>query len=113
MSYTLRTSGVIVGRSELEERDAARRTARGAFRPGLGYDLVQPIFALRAEAGDPAVRERYRRAREALQLELTDPAGRAIQARELHIGPRSADANAGLEIEVITHDPAFWSANGD
>ena len=44
MSYTLRMSNVIVGRSELEERDATRHTARGAFRPGLGYDLVQPLL---------------------------------------------------------------------
>src|SRR5688572_8546954 len=41
MSYTLTMAGVIVGRSELEMRDAAARIARGAFRPGLGYELAQ------------------------------------------------------------------------
>ena len=60
-------SGVIVGRSELETRDESRHRASGVFRPGLGYELVQPIFdLLQGAAGDADALARYRKARDAL-----------------------------------------------
>ena len=113
MSFTLTMAGVIVGRSELEERDPATRTARGAFRPGLGYELTQPIFALfTARDGDPAALARYRKARGALKLQLTDSAGNRISVRELHVRPDpTADTgHTSLVLEVETDDPAIWNA---
>ena len=95
MPYTLRLRGVIVGRSDLEDadpsRDRARGIARGRFRPSIGYDLVQPIFQLYAEAvptpggavADDAKLERFTRARDALGLELVDATGRAAGTRSI------------------------------
>jgi len=109
MSFTLKMSGVIVGRSELENRDPSRRAASGVFRPGLGYDLAEPIFSLYETAGsDAEALARYRKSRDALRLQLTDSSGRAVDVRELHIRRTASAAAPSLEIE--TDDPAFWSA---
>ena len=108
MSFTLKMSGVVVGRSELENRDATRRVASGVFRPGLGYDLVQPIFDLLETAGDSAeVMSRYRKSRDALRLQLTDLSGSVLTVRELHIR-RNAGSGAPM-LEVETDDPLFWT----
>lgn len=113
MSFTLKMSTVIVGRSELEHRDAARRVAHGAFRPGLGFDLVQPIFDLYDGGSDAAAAARYRKAREALRLQLTDSSGNAVSVREVHIRRDGATGSgtAGYVIEVETDDPAVWGAS--
>ena len=104
-------SGVIVGRSELEVRDADRKIARGAFRPGLGYELAQPVFELYDSAGtDQAAISRYRQARDALKLQLADASGRVVTVRDLRI--RNGPANGGqpsIVLEVETDDPAIWS----
>jgi hypothetical protein len=111
MSFTLTMSGVIVGRSELEVRDSDRRVARGAFRPGLGYELAQPVFELYDAAGnDEAAVARYRQARDALKLQLADATGRVMPVRDLHI--RKGPSNGGqptIVMEVETDDPAIWS----
>ena len=112
MSYTLTMSGVIVGRSELETRDAASQVARGAFRPGLGYELAEPVFALFAQAaGDSHGLAKYRKAREALRLQLADSSGTIVSVRELHVR-KAADYESsptGLVLEVETSDPLIWS----
>ena len=112
MSFTLRMSGVIVGRSELESRDAALGLARGAFRPGMGYELTEPIFALIDGAGDdPEALARYRKARDALRLTLTDSSGVTVSTRSLHVR-RDAGATPGepaLVLEIETDDPQLWS----
>ena len=110
MAYTLFMSGILVGRSELEQTDASRDRARGVFRPGLGYGLVQPIFSLR-DSTEPAARSRYERARAALKLELTGPGGTPIATREIHILAGNERGDTALELEVVTTDPAFWSAH--
>lgn len=112
MSFTLTMSGVIVGRSELEVRDADRRVARGAFRPGLGYELAQPVFELYEAAGtDQAAIARYRQARDALKLQLADASGRVLSLRDIHLrrGP-AVGGQTGIVMEVETDDPAIWSA---
>ena len=104
-------SGVIVGRSELEVRDSDRRVARGAFRPGLGYELAQPVFELYDAAGtDQGAISRYRQARDALKLQLADASGRVMTVRDLHIrkGPTNG-GQQGIVMEVETDDPAIWS----
>ncbi|HUQ83648.1 MAG TPA: hypothetical protein VM076_21025 [Gemmatimonadaceae bacterium] len=111
MSFTLTMSGVIVGRSELETRDPATQLARGAFRPGLGYDLVQPVFALyETAAGNEAGLAKYRKAREALRLQLADSSGAPLTVEELHVR-QAADhesSESGLVLEVQTSDPIIW-----
>jgi len=108
MSFILKMSGVIVGRSELENRNATRRLASGVFRPGLGYDLVRPIFDLLETVGDSAeAMSRYRKARDALHLQLSDSSGSALTVRELHIRRNSGSGAPILEVE--TDDPGFWT----
>ena len=108
MTFILKMSGVIVGRSELENRDATRRQASGVFRPGLGYDLVQPIFDLLETAGDSVeAMSRYRKSRDALRLELSDSSGSVLTVRDLHIRRNSGSGAPILEVE--TDDPGFWS----
>ena len=104
MSYTLTMSGVIVGRSELENRDVSRGAASGVFRPGLGYDLVQPVFALYEQAaGDDEALARYRKSRDALRLELKDSSGLAIDVRELYI----EQSGGSLILRVESDDPSL------
>lgn len=113
MSYTLTMSGVIVGRSELETRDGAGPVVRGAFRPGLGYDLAEPVFALFEQAaGDAAALAKYRNAREALRLQLADASGATVKVRELTIRKAAGDESSpsGLVLEVEPADPLFWSS---
>ena len=108
MSFVLKMSGVIVGRSELEHRDATRHIASGSFRPGLGYELTQPVFALHEAAGDdPDALARYRKSRDALRLSLFDASGSAVTFRDLHIRENAAGSPV---LEILTDDPAIWRA---
>ena len=113
MSFTLTMSNVIVGRSELERRDPSRRTASGVFRPGLGYELAQPVFDLYdAAGGDPSGLARYRQARDALRLTLTSAGGSPVAVRALHVR-RAAGGESGkptLILEIETDDAAFWAS---
>ena len=115
MSFTLSMSGIIVGRSELESRDSVRRVASGVFRPGLGYELAQPVFALYdAARNDAEALVRYQKARDALRLQLADSSGAQVAIRELNIRrDPTADASAtALVIEVETDDPLIWTQTG-
>ncbi|MEP6690459.1 MAG: hypothetical protein ABJD07_04845 [Gemmatimonadaceae bacterium] len=98
-TYTVRMHDVAVGYSDLEERDADGTMAHGVFRPGLGYELVQPIFQLHARAtpGDDVALARFVRARDALRLTLIDPKGKEIATRGIHIYERDTGR---LAIEV-------------
>jgi hypothetical protein len=103
MSYVLKLKGVIVGRSDLEDRDPATRIATGVFRRGVGYELVEPIFALRDENGRS---DRYRRARDTLALVLFDEAGTLIDTSAIDI---EGDANPNeLRLRAAIPDPSFW-----
>ena len=110
MSYVLKLRDVIVGRSELAERDPARRTARGAFRPGLGWELVEPIFAL-LPVGDAQApseqRDRYRRARDTLALALYGPDGALVETSRIDITADAASPTR-LVLDVVIVDAAFW-----
>jgi hypothetical protein len=102
MTYVLKLHGVIIGRSELEDRDPATRIASGAFRKGAGFDLVEPVFALLDASRGPS---RYRRARDTLSLQLFDAAGALIDTAAVDIEPDGADA---LRLRVPVPDPGFW-----
>jgi hypothetical protein len=109
--------GLIVGHSELEQRDASVRRAWGRFRPGLAYELVQPIFRLFTEAvpmrgGEPRDAEklaRYHAARDKLGLELVDAEGRKIDTAAIHIADYTEkQGRDAIELDVLVSDEEFW-----
>jgi hypothetical protein len=110
MSYVLKLRDVIVGRSDLAERDRAHSTARGVFRPGLGWELVEPIYAL-LPLGDASVtaeeRDRYRRARDTLALALYAPNGTLIETARIDVLADSS-SSTGLTLDVGLMDDEFW-----
>jgi hypothetical protein len=119
MRHTVKLHGVIVGHSELEQRDAASRRAWGRFRPGLGYELVQPIFKLFVEAvpmrgGEPRDEDklaRYHAARDKLGLELVDASGRTIGTSAIHIADYTEKQGSdAIELDVLVSEPEFWGA---
>lgn len=114
--HTVKLKDVDIGYSELEDADPALGRARGRFRPGVGYDLVQPVFRLFAEAvpapgadvADAEKLARYHRSRDALGLTLEDDAGRAIQTTAIHIADYSDRTGGGIELEVLISDAEYW-----
>ena len=112
MRYTLRLKEITIGWSALETRDPATLIARGPFRPGLGYELVEPIFVLRptGSAGPESLEQelKYRRARDTLDLSLHDLEGAEIDTARIDIvADESTDSGLALEVSVV--DRAFWS----
>jgi hypothetical protein len=77
MHVILKLRGVIVGHAELGARDDATGLSRGPFRPGLGWEVVEPVFLLREGASGDAL-ERFERARSHLAFELTTEQGRPL-----------------------------------
>lgn len=116
MRHTVRLHGVIVGHSELEHIDPDVDRAWGLFRPGLGYELVQPVFLLFAEAvplngspKDTALLDRYHESRDALHLELQDDQSRTIKTSAIHIVDYSTFGGpATLELDVLISDEGYW-----
>ena len=117
MRHTVKLHGVIVGHSDLEQRDESTRRAWGRFRPGLGYELVQPVFLLFTEAvpmpgGEPRDEDklaRYHAARDRLGLELVDASGRTIGTSAIHIADYSERRGSeAIELEVLVSDEEFW-----
>ncbi len=117
MRHTVKLHNVIVGWSDLEQRDSSLRRAWGRFRPGVGYELVQPVFRLFTEAvpmpgGEPMDEEkleRYHAARDKLGLVLEDSAGRPITTSAIHIADYSErKGEDALELEVLVRDDRFW-----
>lgn len=117
MRHTVVLHGVTIGHSDLEKRDETLGRAWGRFRPGLGYELVQPIFRLFSEAvpmpgGEPRDKEkleRYHAARDRLGLTLVDATGATISTAAIHIldytEERGSDA---LELDVLIRDEGYW-----
>src|SRR5262249_53586925 len=115
MRHTVRLQGVIVGHSELEHADTTLGRAWGVFRPGLGYDLVQPVFRLFAQAvpsdgsnRDKALLERYYKARDALPLELQDDSGRTIRTSAIHIADYSVEEGTPPVLDVLISEESYW-----
>ena len=109
--YTLRLRDIVIGWSDLERRDPGQGIARGAFRPGLGWDLVEPIFVLRPTdptTADAAEREqRYRRARDTLALSLHASDGTMVDTARIDI-MRDESSTTELALEVAIVDRSFW-----
>ena len=116
--HTVFLHGVAVGYSDLEDIEPELGRARGKFRPGVGYDLVQPVFRLFSEAvpspgaevTDKEKLERYRSSRDKLGLSLEDDAGRRIRTSAIHISDYSDRRGGTIEIEVLISDRAYWKA---
>lgn len=117
MRHTVRLHGVVIGYSELEDVDPTLGRARGRFRPGTGYELVQPVFRLFVEAvpapgADVADTEklgRYHRSRDALGLALEDDSGRPIRTSAIHISDYSEQHGGTIDLEVLISDRDYWS----
>lgn len=117
MRHTLKLHGVIVGHSDLEHSERGVGRAWGVFRPGLGYDLVQPVFRLFAQAvaldgsqQDSALLQRYYKARDALKLELTDAAGVTIPTSTIHIADYTIeDGPTAIHLDVLIPDEGYWA----
>ena len=111
MSYTLKLKDIVIGWCDFATRDEATRTARGPFRPGLGFELVEPIFLLRPtdpHAPDALDREmRYRRARNTLALSLHAEDGAEIDTARVDI-LRDEASETELVLEVSVVDRGFW-----
>ena len=117
MRHTLRLLTVTIGHSDLEHAEVDVRRAWGAFRAGLGYELVQPVFRLFSGAvsrdgvtHDPALLERYYNARDRLHLELIDGDGNAIETTTIHIIDYSSGDGRpdDVELDVLISDDAYW-----
>jgi hypothetical protein len=115
MRHTVRLHGVIVGHSELENIEPGVGRAWGDFRPGLGYELVQPVFRLFAQAvpldgaKDIALLERYHAARDKLNLELVDADGRAIRTSTIHIADYTIEEGpTAITLDVLIRDDGYW-----
>jgi hypothetical protein len=115
--HTVRLKDVVIGWSDLEEAEPALGRARGRFRPGTGYELVEPVFRLYSEAvpspgGEAADRDkldRYYRSRDALGLSLEDDAGRAIRTSAIHIADYSEVRGGSIDLEVLISDAQYWT----
>ncbi len=119
MRHTVKMRDVIVGHSELEGRDPSLHRAWGRFRPGFGYELVQPVFRLFSEAvpmpgGEPRDRDklaRYHAARDKLGLELVGVDGRRIETSAIHIADYTVErGEEALELEVLVRDEGWWAS---
>lgn len=115
--HTIVLEDVVIGYSDLEDVDPALGRARGRFRPGIGYDLVQPVFRLYSEAvptpgGDVMDQEkldRYHRSRDKLGLSLEDDTGRAVATTAIHIVDYADRPEGGsIEVEVLISDKSYW-----
>jgi hypothetical protein len=115
--YTLRIQGVEIGTSDLTQFDARLGVAYGGFLPGAGYELVQDVFRLFAEAApvgndgtrDDELIDRYLRARDALGLELVDQSGALISTTAIDISDYSRETGTeAFEVMVYLDDPECW-----
>ncbi|MEO7084336.1 MAG: hypothetical protein ABI442_17215 [Gemmatimonadaceae bacterium] len=121
MRHTVKLHGVIVGHSELEHADRDIGRAWGAFRPGLGYELVQPVFRLFSQAvpldgspRDESRLERYFAARDALKLTLEDGAGATIPVSAVHIADYTVESGpSAIALDVLIKNDDYWASRPD
>lgn len=114
--HVVRLAGVIIGYSDLEDARAGEGRARGVFRPGIGYELVEPVFRLYTEAVpvargpvvDEAKLDRYHHSRDALGLTLEEPDGTVVRTSGIHIADYTPDGAPERELEVLISDDGYW-----
>ena len=117
--FAVKMRNVTIGWSELEERDASMGAASGTFRPGPGYELVQPVFRLfaeaqgdgQAESADNAKLTRYYAARDRLGLSLHTLDGALIPTEFIHIVDFTDEQGPdALELQVEVASSRGWRA---
>lgn len=116
MRHTVKLKEVIVGHSELECANPADGRAWGTFRPGFGYELVQPVFRLFTKAvpmlgGEPfdeITLEKYYAARDKLGLSLVDAQGEVIETAAIHISDYIEEQGI-IQVEALIKDAAYWA----
>jgi hypothetical protein len=115
--HIVRLAGVVIGYSQLEDASPGDGRARGAFRPGIGYELVEPVFRLFAEAvpaddgvvTDMAKLDRYHESRDALGLKLEEPDGTVVATSAIHIADYSREHGpADRHLDVLISDDGYW-----
>lgn len=118
--HTVMLKGIAIGYSDLEEIDPSLGRARGAFRPGVGYELVQPVFKLYTDAvptpggavSDKEKLARYHKSRDALGLSLEDDAGREVRTTTIHIADYMHLNRGTIEVEALISDAGYWKTRG-
>jgi hypothetical protein len=118
--HTVLLKGITIGHSDLEDIDPSLGRARGQFRPGVGYELVQPVFKLYTDAvptpggevSDTEKLARYHKSRDALGLSLEDDAGRTVKTSAIHIADYTHLNRGTIELEALIADPAYWEKRG-
>jgi hypothetical protein len=118
--HTVMLKGIAIGYSDLEDADPTLGRARGRFRPGVGYELVQPVFKLFSDAvpapgadvADPEKLARYHKSRDALGLSLEDDKGREIRTTAIHIVDYAHLNRGTIEVEALIPDEKYWRARG-
>jgi hypothetical protein len=122
MRYVIQCAGMVLGHSELLERDQSMGVALGAFYPAPDYSRVQAVFRLFAEATpetsahatDEEKLARYYAARDALGLQLAEPTGRLIRTDTIHIADYTVEAGPdAIEVEVALSDSTFFQPFSD
>ena len=117
MHVIVRLKDVIVGHADVEPLAGDPRVAEGEFRPGLGWDLIAPVFELYADGrGDPArglgpdaaKLERFERAFRALDLSVFDAGGSKLQLKDLRFEMRAAEAGWAPGKLVLTASEKTW-----
>ena len=117
MRYIIQCAGMVLGHSELTERDESMGVALGAFYPAPDYARGQAVFRLFAEASpetsaqgtDEEKLARYYVARDALGLQLVEPSGRVVRTDTIHIADYSVEAgHDAMEVEVTLSDATFF-----
>lgn len=115
--HVVRLAGIVIGYSDLEQAWESDGRARGVFRPGVGYELVQPVFRLYRDAvpvpdgpvQDDAKLERYHASRDALGLTLEDADGVVVRATAIHIADYAdRDASEPRHLDVLISDDGYW-----
>ncbi|MEO6445883.1 MAG: hypothetical protein ABIZ91_03985 [Gemmatimonadaceae bacterium] len=101
MSFIVKLRDVLVGRSDLRHRTPDSADARGVFRPGLGWELVEPVFDMRTSDGTSGAEGnlRYRSALETLSLALHAPGGAVVGTSRIEI-VRDSASPSGLVLDV-------------
>jgi hypothetical protein len=116
--HVVRLAGVVIGYSELEEASPGQGMARGAVRPGIGYELVEPVFRLFREAVpvaggsvvDNAKLERYHNSRDALGLTLEEADGIPVRTSSIHVADYATSERADArQLEVLITDVGYWA----
>jgi hypothetical protein len=116
--HVVRLAGVVIGYSDLEDVWADDGRARGVFRPGVGYDLVEPVFRLYRDAvptedgpvADEDTLARYHASRDALGLCLEDADGVVVRTTAIHIADYAdKGADASRYLDVLISDDGYWA----